>query len=223
MLYVLRQVRKPDRWLGRRFAGAMNLTHSDLTDWGLGHVSIGSRFAILDVGCGGGRTVQKLAALAPAGRVCGVDYAAGSVAVSRGLNAALIEAGRVRIERAAVSKLPFADAEFDLVTAVETHYYWPDLGADMREVGRVVKPGGTVLLVAEIYQGGRHGALERLVMKAPRATLLSVEEHRALLAAAGFGDVQVIEEGKKGWICAIGRKPLEVGAGPARLREIAGA
>ena len=54
-------------------------------------------------------------------------------AVSRRENARRIAGGRVAIERASVSKLPFPDDRFDLVTAVETQYYWPDLPGDMTE------------------------------------------------------------------------------------------
>jgi len=51
----------------------MNASHSNLTDWGLQHVSIANHYTILDVGCGGGRTVSKLAAMATQGKVYGVD------------------------------------------------------------------------------------------------------------------------------------------------------
>jgi ubiquinone/menaquinone biosynthesis C-methylase UbiE len=97
-------------------------------------------FAILDVGCGGGRTIQKLAAMVTEGAVYGVDYAKGSVAASRAKNGGAIDAGRVVIAQGTVSKLPFAGEKFDLVTAVETQYYWPDLPGDMREMLRVRKP-----------------------------------------------------------------------------------
>jgi ubiquinone/menaquinone biosynthesis C-methylase UbiE len=50
--------------------------------------------------------------------------------------------------------LPFPDGLFDLVTAVETHYFWPDLPADMREIQRVLRPGGTLVVLAEAYKGG---------------------------------------------------------------------
>jgi len=36
---------------------------------------------------------------------------------------------------------------------LETHFWWPDLPGDMREVFRVLKPGGTLILIAEIYKG----------------------------------------------------------------------
>jgi cyclopropane fatty-acyl-phospholipid synthase-like methyltransferase len=42
----------------------MNSSHSKLTDWGLEHISIENNETILDIGCGGGRTVSKLAAIA---------------------------------------------------------------------------------------------------------------------------------------------------------------
>src|SRR5262245_48386598 len=101
------QVRKPSRLLGRGALLRMNLSHSALTDWGLGHVRVEKSFAILDVGCGGGRTVQKLAAIATEGHVVGVDFAAGSVHMTRELNAEAIRAGRVEVHEAPVSKLPF--------------------------------------------------------------------------------------------------------------------
>jgi len=44
---------------------------------------------------------------------------------------------------------------FDLVTAIETQYYWPDLVNDMREILRVLAPGGTLVIIAESYKNGK--------------------------------------------------------------------
>src|SRR5215471_3055576 len=57
------QCQKPTGWLGRFSLWRMNASHSKLTDWGLRHVTVEKRHTILDVGCGGGRTVSKLAAM----------------------------------------------------------------------------------------------------------------------------------------------------------------
>src|SRR5258706_2574699 len=116
MVYVMNQVRKPTRWVGRVFLARMNQSHSELTDWGLKHVTIEPRFAILDVGCGGGRTIQKMAAIATEGRVVGVDHSIGSVEASRALNAGADRDGRVEVQQASVAQLPFPDVTFDLVT-----------------------------------------------------------------------------------------------------------
>ena len=184
----------------------MNISHSSLTDWGLQHVRIKENFAILDVGCGGGRTIQKLAALATQGKVYGVDYAEGSVAASRARNAQLIQAGRVEIKPGSVSQLPFPDNQFDLVTAVETQYYWPDLVKDMQEILRVLKPGGTLLVIAESYKKGAYNAIQQPVMKLLKSSNLGLDDHRQLFSAAGYTDIQVFEERAKGWFCGSGQK-----------------
>jgi trans-aconitate methyltransferase len=87
LVYTLNQVRKPTKWVGRLFVWLMNYSHAGLTDWGLKQVQVEKNFTILDVGCGGGRTIQKLVSLAPEGMVYGVDYADGSVAASEAKNA----------------------------------------------------------------------------------------------------------------------------------------
>jgi len=186
----------------------MNSRHSKVTDWGLAHVAVGNCDTILDVGCGGGRTVSKLAAMASEGSVFGVDHSEESVAASKRENAREIDAGRVEIRQGSVSQLPYADGAFDLVTGVETHFWWPDLCGDMREVFRVTKPGGTVVLIAEIYGGSktRAGQLADKFGGQTGMKLLTVDEHRELLEGAGLVDVRVVENVRKGWICAYGKK-----------------
>ena len=205
--WVFRQVRKPSGPLGRRVVRAMNLGHSTMTDWGLQQVVVPKNATILDVGCGGGRTVRRLAALAPGGKVVGLDYSAASVAVSRDTNADDIAAGRVQIEQGSVAALPFPDCTFDVITAVETHYYWPDLPANVREVLRVLKPGGMFALIAETYRGGPFRLVYGIVMPLLRAAFLSDAEHRDLLTQAGFAEVATKHVSGKNWICATGRRP----------------
>lgn len=204
---LLAQCRKPRWWLGHLVVRGMNRSHLALTNWGLGHVAIGERFTILDVGCGGGRTIQTFAEIASGGKVFGVDYSATSVSAARRTNAAAIAAGRVDVRQASVSALPFPDDTFDLVSAIETHYYWPAPADDMREIRRVLKPGGRLVVIAEAYKPDAGGTVMTIPMTLLRAHFLTVREHRELLAAAGFTDVVIHEERKRGWLCAVGQKP----------------
>ena len=213
------QCQKPSGWLGRWVVWNMNSRHSKLTDWGLSHVSIKPRDTILDVGCGGGKTVSKLAGIANEGRVYGLDHSEVSVAAARKLNAGWIDKGRVEIRQGTVSELPFTNAMFELVTAVETHFWWPDLIIGLREVRRVLKTGGTVLIVAEVYKGATTRTAKLVEQYAPKTgiKLLSVEEHRNLLANAGYGEVRIIEDRNKGWLCGLGKKPPVEEPGPRGL------
>ena len=203
-----RQLRKPSDRAGRTVLQRMNASHAGVTAWGLSHLEIRDDFTILDIGCGGGRTVDRLAAMLTRGKVFGIDYSEESVATSRETNQHWIDEGRVAIELGTVSQLPYRDQMFDLVTAVETHYYWPDLPRDVREVMRVLKPGGQFAIIAETYRGRRHDWLFRPAMTLVlRAAYLTPEQHRQLLADAGYANVRVFEERAKGWISAIGVRP----------------
>jgi ubiquinone/menaquinone biosynthesis C-methylase UbiE len=207
---AMTQCQKPSGWLGRFIVWNMNSRHSNVTDWGLSHISIQQADKVLDVGCGGGKTVSKLAAISSQGKVYGLDYSDVCVAMSRRLNKTSIEKGRVEIREGSVSKLPFEADVFDLVTAVETHFWWPDLRLGMREICRVLKPGATLVIVAEIYKGAATKTARLVEKYAPRTGMkvLSPDEHRELLASAGYSDIQIVTEESKGWICGIGKKPL---------------
>jgi SAM-dependent methyltransferase len=203
---VVRQCRKPFWWPGQLFARLMNSSHRHLTEWGLAHVTFEPRDKILDVGCGGGMTIQRLLKLATEGEVFGVDYSEASVSVARKTNATSIAAGRAHVQRASVSSLPFPPDTFDVVTAVETHYYWPNLRADLEEIRRVLKSGGRVVIIAEAYRGKRFGAAEVLAMRVLGGGLLTLQQHRDVLIAAGYSNADVFEERKKGWMCIVATK-----------------
>src|SRR5580700_8248420 len=202
------QCQNPTGLLGRLVLRNMNSRHSKVTDWGLSQVSIGKQDIILDVGCGGGRTVSKLAAIANQGKVYGIDHSTESVAMAMRTNKRWIDIARVEIREASVSRLPFSDGAFDIITAVETHFWWSALSTDLREVLRVLKPSGRLIIIAEVYKGAAtftSKAVERYSEKTGMA-LLSVEEHRELFTDGGYSDVQVVTEPSKGWICCIGSK-----------------
>lgn len=201
------QWQHPRGRVGRLLLWSMNRRHARLSDWGLQHVSIHASDRVLDVGCGGGRTVAKLAEIARSGGVHGIDDSAESVATARRVNRSMIERGHVSVERASVLELPFANDSFDLVTAVETHFWWGDLAVGMREVFRVLKERGCLMVVADFYEDGRRAKWVERLAQWTRMAVLDVEQHREMLTAAGFTDVEVAEEPSRGWISAVGRKP----------------
>jgi len=204
---LIRQCRRPSGLLGEYVTHRMNVHHAQLTGWGLAHVTPQADWTILDIGCGGGKTVARLADVARQGHVFGIDASAKSVTVSRRTNRAAIQAGRVRVSQASVSRLPFRDGIFDCVTAVETHYFWPDFATDLREVRRVLKPGGVFLLLAEVYRCDKFDERNQQWLRMLPMGYYSPSELNDFLNNAGFADVIVDEKSDEGWLCCLGRNP----------------
>jgi SAM-dependent methyltransferase len=108
----------------------------------------------LDVGCGPGLGVEALAALAPNGSVVGVDVSPVMVRQARARMRAAIRAGRVRIERGDATALPFEAGTFDRVASTNSLPFWSDTDAGLREIHRVLAPGGRLGLVLRLQREG---------------------------------------------------------------------
>ena len=174
-----------------------------MTRWGLTKVEIRDNATVLDIGCGGGRALERLASLASLGKVVGIDYSEDSVAVARKRNQRLIATGRVEVLHGSVSSMPFPDATFDCVSAVEAYYFWPDIAADLAEVRRVMKPSGQMVIIAGMYRGSRFDKRNMRLIRAGGIRCFSVQEFEETLQDAGFSAVAVSVEPRKGWVCVV--------------------
>jgi SAM-dependent methyltransferase len=200
---LLSQGGRPRGRFGRFLVRGMNFGHSGLTVWGLTKVEIPENATVLDIGCGGGRTLERLASFARLGKVVGIDYSEDSVEVARKRNQRLIAEGRVEVLHGSVSSMPFPEATFDLVSAVETYYFWPDIVADLAEVRRVIKPGGQLVIIAGMYRGSRFERRNMRLIRAGGMRCFSVQEFEDALQDAGFPAAVVSVEPQKGWICVV--------------------
>jgi len=187
---------------GRLVATMMNQHHKALTLWGLEKVTIGSDYVILDVGCGGGKTIDKLTQMAIQGKVYGIDYSVDMVKFSKKINKTLIAQNRVEIKEGTVEKINFADDFFDLVTAIETYYFWSNLPVSFKEIYRVLKPNGKLLLVNELL----FGVTPAKVIQETHVKLYSLEEIQNLLQLAGFVDIQIFTKAESQWNAIIAKK-----------------
>jgi ubiquinone/menaquinone biosynthesis C-methylase UbiE len=134
--------RKPVGFGGKIMVAMMNLGHSPVARWGLRFLELAPDARVLDCGCGGGANIKRLLKKCPQGIVRGVDYSAVSVEKARNLNRTAIQKGRCAVWQGSVERIIFAKDWFDAVTAFETVYFWSDLPQCLREVRRVLKPGG---------------------------------------------------------------------------------
>lgn len=103
---------------------------------------------VLDVGCGTGEQVRILARqVGPSGRVVGLDLSPRMLAVAEAKVAASPWAGRVELRQGDALCLPFPDGDFDAVTCAFALRNVADLDAALREMCRVLRPGGRVTIL----------------------------------------------------------------------------
>ena len=100
---------------------------------------------ILDVGCGTGDLTRLAARHYPGARVVGLDFARPMLEVARERTPAAATGGRIAYGEGSVNRLPFPDATFDLAMSAFVARNLPDLAGALRELYRVLGPGGTLL------------------------------------------------------------------------------
>ena len=200
------QFRRPKGRRGRFVAALMNRGHKPLTLWGLTHVNIEPNYVILDVGCGGGKTVSRLAQKAPLGKVFGIDYSADMVEYSKKVNKKLIAEDHAEIVEGSVGKTGFSDDFFDLVTAIETYYFWPGFSDAAQEIRRVLKPGGHFLMVNEMVQDGVYDVKYAKTIEKAHVRLIPLDETKNTLQAVGFEDVQIFTKAESPWNAILAQK-----------------
>ena len=194
---------RPEGIGGKIMVHMMNTGHSSMAEWGFTHMEIQSDDVCLDIGCGGGANVRKLLEKSPYGRVTGIDYSEISVEKTRKINKAGIESKRCEILQGDVMKLPFRDEIFDVITAFETIYFWPDICEAFKQVYKILKVGGTFMICNE--SNGENPRDEKWTNRIQGMKIYNSEQIKKFLEDAGFTDVKV-DKTKKGWICVVVKK-----------------
>lgn len=149
-------------------------------------------FDLLDVGCGTGNFNALLAASPLKARITGLDYSPAMCAVAARKAAGDERASRLHFTAGDSEHLPFADGSFDAVTCSHSFHHYPRQQAVIREMHRVLRPGGRLLLI-DGFRDNVIGwfvfdviitAVEKAVFHAPWSTI------HDYFATAGFRDIR---------------------------------
>ena len=190
----------PKGLMGRAMLRFMNLCHAPLTNWGLNLVDIQDGWTMLDIGCGGGATLRRLLKRSKGAKVYGIDISEESVVKAKKVNIDVLDK-QVFIAQGSAEKLPYANGMFDLVTAVETVYFWPRLPHCLQEVRRVLKSGGRFAIMVEVVDAG---SMWTNVVEG--MTAYSPDELQEMLDEAGFVETEIHRK-KPSYATVIGVKP----------------
>lgn len=203
---LIKNARKPVGDLGHQILDRMNKSHETMAVWGVSHFDINEDDVILDIGCGGGRNIERFASQVTSGKVVGLDYSEVSVEKSTKLNKDAIDEGKVEVIQGSVSEMPFDDNTFDIVTGFETIYFWPDFINDLKEVNRVLKKDALVFFCNEaVYREGQMEKYDDLV-ELLDMKIYSEEVLKESLEKTGFKDFKSYINDENDWICVTARK-----------------
>jgi arsenite methyltransferase len=138
---------------------------------------------VLEVGFGGGGLLRSLL-LGTRGEVFGADLSDALIARARDRFARDVRRGRLHLLRASVEQLPLPPETVTKAVSVNSLYFWPDPAAALAELGRVMKPGGRLVIVFEPAAELRKWPGHRFGFR-----LFEPAEVRTLMEAAGFAEV----------------------------------
>ena len=190
----------PQGRMGRVMLSFMNYTHAPLTNWGLKLVDVQDGWTMLDVGCGGGFTIRRLLKRSKDAKVYGIDISEESVAKAKKVNAEVLDK-QVFVTLGSAEKLPYEDGKFNLVTAVETVYFWPNLPNCLQEVRRVLKSGGKFAILVEVVDSD-----SKWTNVVEGMTAYSPEDLKRLLDEAGLTQTEIHRK-KPTYATILGVKP----------------
>ena len=198
------QTRKPEGVLGKMMVNGMNGGHAKMADWGLSHLTSIAPEEIVEIGCGGGRNAGELLKKYPSSHVTAIDYSEVSVSKASAYNSEAIKQGRCEVKQGDVSALTLPEGKYDLATAFETIYFWPGLKECFAQVAKVLKPGGTFMIVNESDGMDETSLKYEKIIDGMKCH--TVEEIEGTLKDAGFSNVKSDHHKSKPWITVIARK-----------------
>lgn len=165
---------------------SMEKGHRPVGEQAIESMNIPADARVLDVGCGSGWAARLMAEKAQSGRVVGIDISDEMVRVAQESSS---DFPNVEFEVATAEKLPFDDCAFTHAFSMESLYYYEDMLGALREINRVLEPGGVFNCVVDLFEENRptHQWIDQL--KVP-VHLLSSAAYRNLFGEAGFTNVR---------------------------------
>jgi len=175
-----------NQWAAAGRGDEMEDHHSDITDQTLELMDIQPSDCILDLGCGTGWASRRMAKVATAGEVIGLDVA------DEMLRRAEQTSGgfkNIRYVWGSAEKIPADDKYFSKVLSVESFYYYADQGKALDELRRVMAPGAKLFILINLYKDNHYSLRWTTELKVP-VQAFSEAEYKALLEKHGFKNVQ---------------------------------
>ena len=191
------QFAKPSGTMGWIAGHVMAMKNGHRSMWVFSLLDLKPTDRVLEIGFGSGTDIAR--ASRAAAFVAGVDHSEVMVRMASGRNAQAINEKKVELKLGSAAQLPYPENHFDRVYAINAAQFWKDSVKTLTEVGRVLKPGGWVVLAV---QPRSKNATEETTRQAGIGLSKS-------LASAGFEDVhtEMQQTPPVPTVCVLGRRP----------------
>ena len=140
----------------------------------------------LEIGFGSGLFIKNYAS--HVAKIAGVDLSEEMINLASSINKKLIKSGKTEFKHGNVSSLPWENDEFTVVVGIETFFFWQEPMASLREIFRVLIPGGR--LVLEMAWNKEDGLDHTEDIDKFNLKLYSADELTEMLQESGFTDIE---------------------------------
>ena len=181
------QAAKPTGFIGKTLAKGMARGHKVFYENTAKVLDLKPDDRFLEIGFGAGLFIKRYAS--NVSRIAGIDISGDMVELASSINKDLIKSGKVELKQGDVASLPWDDNEFSVVVVIETFFFWPEPLKSLKEIFRVLAPGGR--LVIEMAFNKDDGLDHTKHIKKYEMRLYSAEEMKQLLTEAGFSEVEI--------------------------------
>ncbi|SOD94634.1 class I SAM-dependent methyltransferase [Blastococcus haudaquaticus] len=183
---LARQLGHPRGPFGRLVGRVLNRRNAPALRAAVAALPVRPGDVLADLGFGGGVGLElllgRLEEVDPGGgRVHGVDVSETMLAAASRRFARQVADGRLQLHLAPVEALPLADSSVDAAITLNTIYFLPDLPAAFREVHRVLRPGGRLVVGL-----GDPEAMSRMAVTREGFRIRPVDDVVDALGAAGL-------------------------------------
>ncbi|MCP6727516.1 MAG: class I SAM-dependent methyltransferase [Patescibacteria group bacterium] len=145
--YIASQLRKPNGFIGRvLISRILNKANAKMNNVTLSSLELKDSDRVLEVGFGGGALLTEMARLKSKAVFYGADFSQDMVALCQKRMHGLISEGRLKLDCASVENLPYETETFTKICSVNTIYFWEDCNEAIKELKRVLKKNGILVL-----------------------------------------------------------------------------
>ncbi|HKN24335.1 MAG TPA: class I SAM-dependent methyltransferase [Candidatus Acidoferrum sp.] len=174
-----------NRWAEAGRGDGMEQDHLPITLPVLEKMRLAATDNVLDVGCGSGWLSRRIGKLVPEGRVVGMDISDEMVRLARRTST---DQHNILFVTGEAAEVPWEPNFFTHAISVESAYYWPDPAAGVKEIHRVLRPGGAAWILINYYRDNPYCHQWGALLAIP-THLLGAEEWAELFRARGFARV----------------------------------